>query len=334
MANNYTYGFNHTYDFEDYLSQIPDYKRKDSDALKNRASTVANLVYDPQRSEQERQAKWNEMQQINKMQQLKASNAGVEESLAYNNSQAKKAAAIRSASAGAVGSSGLNEYLKNQADASTEAQRLNVAAILAQNKNAAINEYSLIDRQTQDKLAEIEDLRGRSAANLYEEYEAAQDTAENDWKRNALNVALGIGEGNAAAADLNLRKNIEDNRIAAQLYEATLPYRAMTQNQIAQLDLDTAKAFGKTTKSNQKNNYGSSGSKAATLYVNDANSHNLRDVASRYGFNVGYDAQSGNVTVGNKVYSPQTLAAMGGFISNGRWQLPSSSINSLLTAAK
>ncbi len=318
-----------TYSFADYLSQVPGYKRKDPTTLQSRATAAANLAFDPQRQETERQAKLNELQTINNMQKIKRANAGVDESLAYNNAEAKKAANIRAASSGAVGSSGLSDYLGSLADQATQAQRLNIAATLAGNLTDEASRYQGQIDDTNQTLSDIETNRGNTIQTLYGQYEDAQDTAENNWNQNALSIALGIGEGELNTADLNQRKVIEDNRIKEQKYEADLPYNAMTQYQLASIDLDTAKTFGKKTGGTKTAQRESSGKNTGGAVSNNG-VYGLRDVASQYGVNVGYDAGSGNVTVGSKVYTPATLAAMGGFIDNGRWQLPASSINGIL----
>lgn len=320
-----------TYSFADYLSQIPGYKRKDASTLQGRATAAANLAFDPQRQETERQAKLNELQTINNTQKIKRANVGVDESLAYNDAQAKRAAAIRAASAGAVGSSGLSDYLKSEVDKSTQAQRLNVAATLAGNLTDEASRYQGQIDDTNQTLSDIETNRGNTAETLYGQLEDKQDELESNWGQNALSIALGIGEGELNAADLNQRKAIEDNRIAAQLYEATLPYNSMTQYQLASLDLDTAKAFGKKTGGKATAKRESSGKNTGGLIGNNG-IYGLRNVANQFGINVGYDAGSGNVTVGNKTYTPATLASMGGFLQNGRWQLPASSINGMMRA--
>ncbi len=110
-----------TYNFSDYLSQIGSYNRKDSATLLERAKAAANLLYNTQTQETNRQAKLNELQSITNTQKIKRANAGVDDSLAYNNAQSKKAAAIRAAGSGAVGSSGLTDYLNNETDTATQA---------------------------------------------------------------------------------------------------------------------------------------------------------------------------------------------------------------------
>jgi len=318
------------YDFADYLASVPSYKRKDSTTLQNRATTAANLIYDPQKSEQQRAAAWNESQHINNMQKLKASNVGIDDSLAYNNAQAKKAAAVRSAGSGAVGSSGLTDYLNNEADASTQAQRLNIAAMLAANNTAEVQDYSTLDRQSQEKLGDIETLRGQTSSSLYDTYEDAQDTAENNWNQNALSVALGIGTGEMTAADLNGRQENEANRILESKYEADLPYNAMTQYQKGQLDLDTTVAMGKTagSGSSSKSKKSSSGSSSSNR---NSQLYGLRSYAEQSGKNVSYDANTGNVTVGSNTFTPANLQSLGGYINNsGRWVLPASALGTIM----
>ena len=330
-----------SYNFADYLSQVPNYKRKDSTSLQDRAVTASNLIYDPQKSEQERSAQWNEVQHINNMQKLKASNAGVAEALALNNALAKKAAALRAAGSGAMGSSGLSDHLNNQADISTQAQRLSIAAALAANNAAEANNYSALDRQAQGRLREIETLRGETASGLYNQYEDAQDAAENTWRQNALQVALGIGSGALNAADLNQRASNEAARIAEQRYstdmgykQALLPYQSMTQYQKGQLDLDTVRTMGQTPNA-QNTSPPAWSTGAGSISYNSNNRQNsavgLRSVAENAGLNVGWDEKTGNVSIGQKTYTPSQLANMGGFIdSDGRWKLPSSVMTSII----
>lgn len=56
----------------------------------------------------------------------------------------------------------------------------------------------------------------------------------------------------------------------------------------------------------------------------------LRASAEGQGSNVGWDAKSGNVTVGDKQYTSQQLQSMGGQMVNDSWQLPQNAIQSML----
>ena len=345
-----------TYDYSSYLSQVGNYKRKDPATLLSRATAAANLLYDPQRVAEEQAAQTNEIEHINNLAKLKASNVGVEDSLAYNNAQAKKAAAIRAAGSGAIGSSGLADYLNNEADAATQAQRLNIAATLAANNAAEINSYGTLSRQSQTNLKNIEANRGNTANTLYNQYEDAQDAAENAWNTNAQQTAIGIGSGEMTAADINMRADNAAKALAEQRYEADLPYNAMTQYQKGQLDLDTTVAMGKTSGGKSSSGSSGSGSRSSSGYsanstvpsapvaktvkagtaINLSNTStpvSLRDAAAAKGINVGYDASTGSVTIGRKTYSKAQLTAMGGYISNGRWKLPASSLGSILAGA-
>lgn len=320
------------YNYQDYLNQVPDYQRKNSQALKDRATSSSNLIFDPQKSEQQRAAQWQEAQHINNLQKMKAGNVGVDEALAYNDAQLKKAAAIRAASAGAVGSSGLSAYLNNAIDASTQAQRLNTAAQLAAARNAEVNDYSTLDRQSQARLGEIEKLRGETSANLYGTYEDAQDAAEQNWRQNALQVALGIGSGQLQAADLNQRAQYEQSALDMQKYgidkgmdQAMLPYKYMTKAQAADAYLQSANIFGQAP--------GSSYSPASSYSYptsSGSGSIGLRSYAEGLGKAVGYDPNTGNVTVGNQVITPATLEAAGGILNNGTWTISESMARSLI----
>src|SRR5664280_2894207 len=117
-----------SYDFAQYLSQVPAYKRKADSLLQTQATTDANLVFDPQKQEEQRQMQYNEAQHINNMQQLKASQAGVDDTLAFNAAQAQKANAIRAAGSGAIGASGLGDFLNQQTEQALQGQKLNIAA--------------------------------------------------------------------------------------------------------------------------------------------------------------------------------------------------------------
>jgi len=242
---------NASYNYSDYLYQVPDYQRKDESVLKNRATTAANLVFDPQKAEQERAAQWNEAMHINNMRKLKTGNVGTYQALALSNAQARRAANIRAANSGAIGASGLTDYLNNQADIQTEAQRLNIAATLAANNAAEVNSFDTTSRQDQSKLSDIEKFRGQTSSSLYDQYNSAEDDRENAWRQNALQVALGIGSGEMQAADINQRADTEAARIAQMKYDtdmgykiAQLPYDKMTQYDQARTYLDSANIFG------------------------------------------------------------------------------------------
>jgi len=322
----------YTYSFRSDLSQVPGYQRESTASLLARAKAAADLAADPQKQQAQRLATQNERDYYNNLQKMKASNVGTNAALNYGNQQAKKTAAARAINSGAIGSSGLQDYLNNEADIATQAQRLNIAATQSANANAANTDYQGRVNDMNTLLSDIETNRGKTASSLYQDYEAAQDAAQQSWNQNALNVALGIGSGELNAADLAQRKANEAAQVASQLYVAELPYNALTQYQKGQLDLDTTIAMGKTTGS-KSNSGGSSRSSSGTNYTGNNGVYSLRDVASQNGINVAYDSNSGNVTIGNRTYSPSTLTAMGGYISNGRWQLPSSIINGILNAS-
>jgi len=317
------------YDYKDYLSEVPGYQRKDTATLLARAKAAAGLLYDPQEQAAAKTAKNNELQSIINTQKIKRANAGLDESLSFNNAQAKKAAAVRAAGSGAIGSSGLTDYLNNEADTATQAQRIAAAASMAGNLSDEATRYQGDVTNTNQTYTDIAANRGNAQQTLYNQFEDAQDTAEQNWLQNALQVALGIGSGVNAAADINMRAANEEARLKEQKYEADLPYNAMTQYQLASIDLDTAKAFGKKTGGKTTAAKESSGKNTGGA-ISQNGIYGLRDVANQYGVNVGYDANSGNITVGNKTYTPTTLASMGGFLKDGRWQLPASSINGML----
>ena len=299
-----------TYDFAQYLAQVPGYKRKDDATLQNRATTSANLVFDPQKSEQERQVKTNEMQSIINTQKLKRANVGIDEALAYSNSQAKKANAIRAVGSGAVGSSGLSDYLNSLADTSMQTQKLNVAANMRGSLEDEALRYSDIYQQSQGKLGEIEKLRGQTSSSLYNTLEDAQDTAENSWNQNALQVALGIGSGQMQAADLNGRQANEAARIAESRYEAELPYNKMTKAQEAtESRLTVAQQGG--------------------VAPNPNTATSIRSYVEGQGGQVQWNANDGSVTVGNTTLTAADLAKQGKLV-NGRWQLPLSTVQKMM----
>lgn len=310
-----------SYDFAKYLADVPTYRRKDDATLQDRATTSANLVFDPQRAETERQRQWQEAQHINNMQKLKASQAGIDETLAYNEAQQKKSNAIRAAGSGAIGSSGLNDYLNNETDKAMQGQRLNIAATLAANRDAETNEYSVLDRQGLDKLSEIEKLRGQTSGALLQDLIADEDARETDWQKNALQVALGIGSGELQAADLNFRERNAREQADLERYiadlgykEAMLPYNNMTKYQQATEDRLTKEMMG-----------GVPGENPETLV-------GLRDYANKSGVNVDWDASTGNVTIGNKTVTPETLVGMGAVLdaNDNRWKLSQSQAAMLL----
>ena len=315
-----------TYNFSDYLSQINPFNRKDSSTLLTRAKAAANLLYDPQKQEANRQAKLDELQSITNTQKIKRANAGVDESLAYNNAQAKKAAAIRAAGSGAIGSSGLTDYLNNEADTATQAQRMNIAATLAGNLTDEASRYQGVVDNTNQTLSDIETNRGTTSETLYNQYEDAQDAAETAWDTNALSIALGIGSGVNTAADINMRQANAAAALKEQRYEADLPYKALTQYQKGTLDLDTTKTMGRTP--NSVRNISGDGS---ITYDVPSGGVGLRQYAEAAGKSVGYDSSTGNISVGNKTLTSTDLKNMGGYIgSNGRWVIPQSAIASIM----
>lgn len=264
-----------SYDYLEYLGQVPEYERKSDDLLQGRATTAADIIFDPQRAEEKRQAQWNEAQHVNNLAKLKAANAGTDEALALNNAQLRKSSAVRAAGSGAIGSSGLSDYLKNQADISTQAQRLSIAATQAANNAAEINNFDTLDKQSQNKLAEIEQFRGKTGQSLLDQYQDAEDNRENAWNMNRLNVALGIGEGELNAADINQRAANEAARIAQMKYDtdmgykiAKLPYDNMTQYDQARVYLDSSSIFGEAPGGGSSRSYGSN-SNASGPYGTD-----------------------------------------------------------------
>lgn len=321
------------YRFEDYLSQVPDYQRQDPSRMRERAATSSNLIFDPQRSEQQRQAQWQEAQHINALQKLKAGNVGVNEALSYNDQQMKKAAAVRAAGSGAIGSSGLSDYLKNAVDASTQAQRLNIAAQLAAGRESQIRDYGTLDRQTQQRLAEIEKLRGETSSNLYGQYQDAQDAAEQAWRQNALQVALAIGSGKLQASELSQKEKQNQDALNMQKYnidmgmkQAMLPYQAMTKAQAADAYLQSANVFGQAPGSGSS----APGYSGFPSTSSSSGSIGLRSYAEGLGKEVGYDPNTGNVTIGSQIITPATLAAAGGVLNNGTWTISESMAKALI----
>lgn len=63
---------------------------------------------------------------------------------------------------------------------------------------------------------------------------------------------------------------------------------------------------------------------APSTYSSDVGKVGLRDYASKLGMNVGYDAASDTVSVGNKYYSAPDLERLGGVLVNDRWVIPES----------
>lgn len=59
----------------------------------------------------------------------------------------------------------------------------------------------------------------------------------------------------------------------------------------------------------------------------------LRDAAEGSGINVGWDANTGNVSLNQQQYTPQQLSSMGGKLENDKWSLPSSAVNALISNA-
>ena len=233
-----------SYDFARYLADIPEYRRKNDRMLQDRADPAPASYLTRSGPEIERQRQWEEAQHINNMQKLKASQAGVEETLAYNEARAKKANAIRAAASGAIGSSGLGDYLNNKTDTALAGQRLNIAATLAANRDAEIGNYSLTDKQSLGKLSEIERLRGQTKSSLFQDLLANEDARQFDWDVNALQVALGIGSGELQAADLNFREKNAADSLSLQKYIADLPYNKMTKYQEATEDRLTKELMG------------------------------------------------------------------------------------------
>jgi len=299
-----------TYDFASYLAQVPTYRRKDDATLQQRADTSANLIFDPQRAEIERQRQWQEAQHINNMQKLKASQAGVEETLAYNEAKAKKANAIRAAASGAIGSSGLNDYLNNEIDKALQGQRLNIAATLAANRDAEIGNYLLTDKQSLGKLSEIERLRGQTKSSLFQDLLANEDARQTAWDANALQVALGIGSGELQARDLAFRKQNAKDQIELQRYLAELPYNNMTKYQQATEDRLTKEMMG-------------------GIPADPNTATGLRSYIEKHGGYVDWDEKTGNVNVNGTIYTPDQLGQIGKLV-NGRWVLPLSKVQQMM----
>lgn len=319
------------YDFSQYLSEVPDYESSTTLAERiEQAKAAANLAYDPLKQEEERQRKYNEMQNYNAQNKLNASQAGIDKTLQYNASQAKKANAINAAARGGGNADGLSAYLNNQTDTALAGQKLNIAAGLATDKYNQDQSYQQQDMASQEALRNIEANRGNAAEVYLTNMNNAEAERENAWKMNALNVANAIGSGAMTAEDINARLQMAADSIASQQYiaelgleEAKLPWTmGMTPYQKDQSALSWTDLMG-----------GLPGGESGSDQVG------LSAYASSYtGTNaptVNWDSSNGNVIIKNssgatKTYTPETLTNMGAVLDNDRWKMAESTARQLL----
>jgi hypothetical protein len=56
----------------------------------------------------------------------------------------------------------------------------------------------------------------------------------------------------------------------------------------------------------------------------------LKDYVDANGGSLAWDANTGNVTLNGRTYTPTQLENAGGYIQNGRWQLPESIVKSMM----
>ncbi len=319
------------YNFSDYLSEVPDYESTTTLAERiAQAKAASNLAYDPVRQEQERQRRYNEMTNYNAQNKLNASQTGIDKTLQYNASQAKKANAINSAARGGGNSDGLSAYLNNQTDTALAGQKLNIASGLATDKFNQDQSYQQQDRESQQTLNNIETQRGNAAEVYLTNMNNAEAERENAWKMNALNVANAIGSGEMTAEDINARLQMAADSIANQQYianlgleEAKLPWTmGMTPYQKDQSAQSWTDLMGGLPGGDSNNNQ-----VGLSLYASSYTGANAPTV--------GWDSSSGNVIIKNsagtaKTYTPETLTNMGAVLDNGRWKMTESTARQLL----
>lgn|GEM_PF-3568068 len=324
------------YNYQDYLGQVPDYQQtKTSAEMLAQAKAASNLAFDPIRQEAERQRKYNEMQSYNTMNKLNSSTAGLDKTLAFSESQAKKANAINAAARGGKASDGLSSYLNNLTDTALAGQRLNIQQGLSTDKYNAEQNYLQQDADSQKTLSNIESQRGNAQQVYYTNQEDLEANRKFQWDTNALNVANAIGSGEMNAADINARLEMASNSIASQERIAEMNNAAALERQ--SLEWDRGPTWAQKDASARAwtelfgglpgydSNTGQVGlSSYASAFAGQANSPT-----------VGWDASNGNVMVKNasgvsNTYTPETLTGMGAVLDNGRWKMSQQTADQLL----
>lgn len=324
------------YNYQDYLGQVPEYQQtKTSAEMLAQAKAASNLAYDPIRQEAERQRKFNEMQQYNTMNKLNSSQAGLDKTLAFSESQAKKANAINAAARGGKASDGLSSYLNNLTDTALAGQRLNIQARLNADKYNAEQNYLQQDADSQKTLSNIEAQRGNAQQVYYTNQEDLEANRKFQWDTNALNVANAIGAGVMNAEDINARLQMAADSIASQERIAEMNNQAAMDR--ASLEWDRGPTWAQKDASARAWTELFGGLPG---YDENTGQVGLSSYASAFGGQansptVGWDANSGNVIIKNasgitNSYTPETLTGMGAVLVDGRWKMSQATADQLL----
>lgn len=302
------------FDFQSALNSIGNYAGLSQAEMQAQAGRAADMVINPQVAQVERNRQRGELDYYNQMKQMEAAQAGVDKTLAYNESQRRKQDSVRSAASGGGARSGLNDYLGQQTDQALEGTRLGLAAEASRGKQALIDSYRLQNQQIADMLGELEARRGLTAGTYYDTMSNAERDREAQWNQNRASTALGIGQLQQQAQQSNINAALaqleaDDARYATDMRMATdlLPYITPTKYQQGMLFNETANTFGQAP-----------GAQSGPV--------GLRDYAESQGANVGWDPKTGSVSVNGKTYTQQDLKNMGGQLINGRWKIPQSAV--------
>lgn len=290
----------------DIMAQMPTYQQPSQEELLQQAKTWANLQIDPaiqaisQALAQTKQAL--ETQQA----KTEAAYAGLEQATQRFMQEAAQKA-LESAIARGGGRSGQVEWYTSKLQQPIAEQYAQAQAQRAAELADIANRMTLAEQQAAEQQKALEQRRGElEAERLAELQNLAHATAVGDWQR-AFQAAQNLASMATQAQQWGLS-------YAAGL----LPYFALTESERQNLPLQWAQVVGQVP--------------SATVPATGVTGYYvpLREYASQLGASIDYDPVTNEVIINGRRYSVNALAGLGGRMTNGRWYLPASALQSLL----
>jgi hypothetical protein len=249
-----TTGYTYTpFDFSDALSEIGGYEGLTDEQIQAQANTAAELLAAPQIAAAKEQERRNAVEEYTAARKLKSSQAGVDAAEAWNRSQGQKADALAAAASGANSRSGLVSYLANQRESALAADRLAMAAQMAERQYALDTNSQSNARAISDQLENIGNQQGLAAADYFNQMYNNQLTNRNNYNMNRNQVAASLGTVHNQGQDIaqrNAQANMQNSTtLRGQDIDYTiglLPYTKMTKKEEADAYNQSSQIYGKS----------------------------------------------------------------------------------------
>lgn len=302
----------YSYATNPYMSDLYDmamsggvYSPRDSSELQGEASQYANLLVDPQVSNITRQLAQLQSQAEGQRGSINATYSGLSDRATWLLQQAEEAAQHSAISRGG-GRSGAVEWETQKYKTPVNTWVLEQESQKAANLLALENALSLSQTQGQDKIQELEKMRGEYTAQrlaALQELESAK--AAGDYER-ATSVLTTLANLDMQQQQLDMNYSLE-----------TLPYYTQTSDQQQTSAQTWAEIMGQTQGTTNYADLSSSGAVP------------LRSYLEGKGASVDWDASTKEVIINGKRYSPQTLKNYGAYMVGDSWYIPESALKTI-----